>query len=60
MFYQQELNSVSCMNWRRIRFYGLLRYISRQKEFNPKKCTFNLRVALFAEKKQNKFAYEFK
>ena len=37
-----------------------LRYFHQKLNFIQKYGSFNLKVALFAEKRQNKFAYEFK
>jgi len=37
-----------------------LRHFDQNATFIQKKCHFNLKVALFVEKRKNKFAYEFK
>jgi hypothetical protein len=37
-----------------------LRHFDQNATFIQKKYHFNLKVALFVEKRQNKFAYEFK
>src|SRR5665811_1086156 len=35
-------------------------YFKKKLHFTQKKCCFNLKVALFEEKRQNKFVYEIK
>jgi len=38
----------------------MLRHFDQNATFIQKKCRFNLKVALFVEKRKNKFAYEIK
>jgi hypothetical protein len=44
----------------KLKINELLRYFDKKSDFTQKYSRFNLKVALFVEKRQNKFAHEFK
>jgi hypothetical protein len=54
--YEQNLQ----INQLKVTIGEQLRLLSSKRSFIQKKGHFNLKVALFVEKRKNKFAYEFK
>jgi hypothetical protein len=58
--YQQDFNKIFRLASLKSKHSEGMRYSSEKLNFAKKKHCFDLKVALFAEKEQNKFAYEFK
>jgi hypothetical protein len=57
---KQDLNKTRCCNILKPKYSEEMRHSAQKLNFIKRKRCFDLKVALFAEKEKNKFAYEFK